>query len=76
MESSLLFLKLAILNNKMAPAPNRFTQSKYFTLQAHPQIKFEDESLKKSLLIVCIGLALAPFFCLKWLQLKIKQNMP
>ena len=34
--------------------------------ETHPQIKFEDGSVKQNILIACTGLALAHFFCLKW----------
>ena len=35
-------------------------------LETHPQIKFEDVPVKQNILIVCIGLALVPFFFFKW----------
>ena len=38
--------------------------------ETHPQIKFEDGSVKQNILIACTGLAIAPFSCLKWLILK------
>ena len=34
--------------------------------ETYPQIKFEDGSVKQNFLVVCTGLALAPFSGLKW----------
>ena len=65
MESSLIKKKLTILNKKMALVPNRYTQLKKFFSEAHLQIKYEDWSVSQNILVVCTGLAVAQFSCLK-----------